>query len=389
MVEGAGAAEDGRAAAVVGGGIGGLAAARALQQAGWTVQVLERADRLDPVGAGISLWPNAVHALRALDIPLPVPATDPSVGGIRTARGQWLSRTRPAALPARYGAPLIAVHRAQLQQALLASLRPGTVVTGAHVNGVHHRPGDVRVEHTRGTSHADLVVLADGLASQTRHLVTGPRPRARYAGYTAWRGLTRPGADVPDVSAASESWGRGQRFGIVPLADGRIYWFATANAPQGEHAGAGEHAEVLRRFATWHPPISQVLHVTDPSRVLRHDVFDLRPHPTRFVHGRLVLLGDAAHAMTPNLGQGACQALEDAATLGVLAGPDADLDTALARYDALRRSRTRSISTRSRQLGRLGQLHLTAARDLLMRATPTGVVDRQLESTLNWRGPTT
>lgn len=177
----------GPTAVIVGGGIGGLAAARALQLAGWSAQVLERADRLNPVGAGISVWPNAVHALRVLGVHLPVAETEPGVGGIRTARGRWLSRTQPATFPGRYGAPLIAMHRAQLQQALLASLAPDTVVTGAHVSAVLARPGHVDLEHTRGTARADLVVLADGLASSTRHLVTGPRPRARYAGYTAWR----------------------------------------------------------------------------------------------------------------------------------------------------------------------------------------------------------
>lgn len=194
-------------AVVVGGGIGGLAATRALQLAGWSVQVLEQTAHLEPLGAGISVWPNGVRALLSLAVPLPDQAGPLGTGGIRAQSGGWLSRTSPADYPARYGAPLIAVHRAYLQHALLSTLVPDTVLTGIHVTGVQPRPDGVLVRHSRGEQRADLVVLADGLASPTRHLVAGTRPRVRYAGYTAWRGLTRHGADLPRLGGATESWG--------------------------------------------------------------------------------------------------------------------------------------------------------------------------------------
>jgi 2-polyprenyl-6-methoxyphenol hydroxylase-like FAD-dependent oxidoreductase len=382
-----------RTAVVVGGGVGGLAAARALQLVGWTVQVLEQAPRLDALGAGISLWPNAGRALQALTVPFHHPGVPSAQSGLRTSSGRWLARTDPSTYPARYGAPLVAVHRAELQQALLDSLEPGTVITGARVTHVAQgsaHPRQVVVEHSRGSHQVDLAVLADGLNSTTRHLVTGPRPRPRYAGYTAWRGLTRPDAGLPAAGGATESWGRGQRFGIVPLADGRTYWFATANAPEGQHAQDSEHAEVSRRFAGWHPPISDVVQASAPDAVLRHDVYDLRPDPGSYVRGRLVLLGDAGHAMTPNLGQGACQALEDAATLGALLQHQSDVDSALRGYDVLRRPRAQGISRRSRQVGRIGQLSgraTTTARNLLVWVTPAALAERQYDGTLSWKEP--
>jgi 2-polyprenyl-6-methoxyphenol hydroxylase-like FAD-dependent oxidoreductase len=375
---------------VIGGGIGGLSAARSLQRAGWQVQVLEQASRLEPLGAGITLWPNAVLALRSLGITLDHPTVEATSGGLRTSRGRWLSRTDPSGYADRYGAPLVALHRADLQDALLNSLAPGTVLTSARVDQVELGADRVVVQHASGASHADLVVLADGLASTHRSLVAGPGPGPRYAGYTAWRAVSDHPTDLTGQLGTTESWGRGQRFGIVPLLDGRTYWFATANTAEGERSADGEHAEVVRRFAGWHAPIHDLLNSTDPAAVLRHDVYDLRPHPTTYVRGPLVLLGDAAHAMTPNLGQGACQAIEDAVTLGALAHPSADLAAALARYDAVRRPRAQRIARISREIGLLGQLEgrqTVAARNLAMWAAPNALAERQLDPTLNWQPP--
>jgi 2-polyprenyl-6-methoxyphenol hydroxylase-like FAD-dependent oxidoreductase len=393
--------EPSTSAVVVGAGIGGLAAALALLSSGWQVRVLERAGRLDPVGAGITLWPNAVLALDALGVPIRDRASQPGTSGLRSSNGRWLSRADTSGYAERYGAPLVAVHRADLQRALLQALPDTVVATDTPVTGIHQDAWGATVEHSAGSTRAAVVVLADGLSSGTRHLVAGPGPRPRYAGYTAWRAVTDPGADLPRLQGTTESWGRGERFGIVPLADGRVYWFATANAPEGrtpvdggldEGPGEGEHAEVTRRFASWHEPVAQLVAATAPESVLRHDVYDLRPGPRTYVRGRLVLLGDAAHAMTPNLGQGACQALEDAVTLGALLRPGDEPEPTLVRYDALRRPRAQLLTSRSRQVGVVAQLEgraVAAARDLLLRLTPSAAADRQLAATLRWTPPST
>ncbi|MFI5503286.1 FAD-dependent monooxygenase [Nocardia asteroides] len=360
-------------AIVVGGGIGGLATALGLTRRGWEVRVLERAPEITEVGAGISLWSNALRALDALGVGAAIraQAVEDASAGIRDARGRWLSRTDIATLRARFGAPVV-IHRAALLDILRSAL-PGDVVrTGVTVTDVDVE-GTVRQAAT--VSSADLVVGADGLRSVVRRAVCGEIP-ARYAGYTAWRAVVEPADPLTEFG---ETWGRGARFGIAPLADGRTYCFAVYNAPEG---AGGSFAEVRARFADWHDPVPALLAAADPDTVLHNDIYELPALPT-YTAGRIALIGDAAHAMTPNLGQGGCQALEDAVVLARLAGePDG-----LGRYDRERRPRTQMIAARSARIGTVAQLSaapLVMLRDNALRLTPAAVPLRALAEVLDW-----
>lgn len=377
-----------RAATIVGGGIGGLAAAIALHRRGWRVEVLERAPEFAEIGAGISLWPNALRALEALGLADAVRALGAveAAGGVRDRRGRWLSRTDNAELARRFGHPLTVLHRADLLRALTQalpadSLRPGSEVSAVHDDG--HRPV---VDHGGGQSRPDLVIGADGLRSVVRRALWPDAADPRYAGYTAWRMVTEPLAQPPSEGAAT--WGRGERFGYTALPGGRMYCFATASLPAGA-ASASEYAELLRRFGSWPDPVPALLAAVPADAVLRHDLYDLPPLPS-FVHGRVALLGDAAHAMTPNLGQGACQALEDAVTLAHCLDSTPDVTAALRSYDLLRRPRTQAITRRSARLGVLGQLSWRPAvllRDTAARLTPTRATLRSMTPVLGWAAP--
>ncbi|MFD6102152.1 FAD-dependent monooxygenase [Nocardia salmonicida] len=360
-------------AIVVGGGIGGMAAALALAGRGWSVEVLERAPEVAEVGSGISLWSNALRALDALGVGDTVRAQGMAEvsAGIRDDRGRWLSRTDVATLRARFGAPVV-IHRARLLDILRAALDEGSVRTGVTVREVRT---DGTVVHSAGTACADLVVGADGIRSVVRRAVCGD-VAPRYAGYTAWRAVV----DIDEaLTEFGETWGRGARFGMAPLADGRVYCFAVYNAVEN---ATGSLAEVRDLFENWHHPIPALLAAADPDTVLHNDIYDLPALPT-FTAGRIALLGDAAHAMTPNLGQGGCQALEDAVVLGRLAGePDG-----LARYDRERRPRTAMITERSARIGIVGQLSarpLVALRDTALRLTPTSAQLRAMAEILDW-----
>jgi 2-polyprenyl-6-methoxyphenol hydroxylase-like FAD-dependent oxidoreductase len=366
-------------AIIIGAGIGGLAAAIGLRRAGLDVAVYERAAALAEVGAGITLWPNAIKALRQLGLDDAIRAIGvlEGQGGIRTPRGMLLASGAAADLEREFGAPTLAMHRADLHAALLEALGAEHVRLGTPCVGFDQGARSVTARFAGGISDsADLLIGADGLRSAVRAQLHGDQP-PRYAGYTAWRAV------LPFDHArlvAGETWGAGARFGQVPLGDGRVYWFATENTRAGERSPDGEKAALLRLFRGWHAPIEQLIAATPESDILRHDIFD-RPPLRRWGAGRITLLGDAAHAMTPNLGQGACQAIEDAVVLMKQLGAGGDVPAALRAYEAARAPRTARLVRQSRQIGDVGQWQgplSVAARDLLLRLLGPRLQARQL-----------
>jgi 2-polyprenyl-6-methoxyphenol hydroxylase-like FAD-dependent oxidoreductase len=183
----------------------------------------------------------------------------------------------------------------------------------------------------------------------------------------------------------SITWGPGAEFGIVPLADGRIYWYGSVNAPPGDRA-ADQTAAAARRFAGWHEPVAALIGAT--GTVLRHDLRRLPPLRT-FVSGRVALLGDAAHAMTPYLGQGGAQAIEDAVVLGACCTPGRPVPAALAEYDARRRPRAQAVAAASDRVGRFGQQLtnpvLLAVRNTALRLMPPAAGLRAMARYTHWQ----
>lgn len=375
-----------RTAVVVGGGIGGLATAVALRHRGWRVEVCERASEFTEIGAGLSLWPNALHALATLGLADRVKEVGAAESGavVRDRAGRRLAGIGNAEIERRFGAPLTVVHRADLVRVLAGALPEGTLRPSTTVTGLRDDGDTVLVEHDRGSLRADLVVGADGLHSTVRrHRWPGARP-PRYAGYTAWRMIA--GSLPEPVGGGVETWGRGERFGFIPLPGGRVYCFATASVPPGGSAPDGERAELCRRFGRWPEPIPSLLETVPADGVLRHDIHDLPPLPA-YADGRVALLGDAAHAMTPDLGQGACQALEDAVVLAGCVDPARDVPAALTRYDRLRRPRTQFVVRRSARMGAVDQWAwppAALARDLAARLIPAAATLRSMTPILEW-----
>lgn len=381
-------------AVVVGGGVGGLTAAVALRGKGWAVTVCERAPAVEPVGAGLSIAPNGLRALDAIGLGGGVRAlaVPPGRSGLRRRDGRWLACFDDQTMRRRFGGPIAVLTRTALVGLLLSRLPAAAMRTATTVTSIE--PGNsrelARVGTTAGELTADLVVAADGLRSTTRPELFLEHPGPVYAGFTSWRFLTSAPAGAVDYG---ESWGRGTLFGMLPLPDGGLYCYATANAPAGQRA-ANEKAELVRLLSGWHDPIPRLLEQVSAESVLRTDVWHIDTPLPAYHRGRVALLGDAAHAMAPNLGQGACQAMEDAVVLAhQVSGSTAYVPTALASYTDARLRRTSLVAQRSARAAESVQSEsalVAAVRDAGVSAVgrfAPGLAARYLGPVLDWKPP--
>jgi 2-polyprenyl-6-methoxyphenol hydroxylase-like FAD-dependent oxidoreductase len=377
-------ATTGRSAIVVGAGIGGLATALALQNTGWHVHVLERSGSQAVPGTGLSIWPNGTAALERLGLGegferISVPVR----GGALDLDGRPIMALDQADVLGRYGHGVRMVHRADLTALLTGALAVNTVHRGLPV--VHFEPGvpsSTLVLENGGRQHAELVVGADGLYSVVRRaLIGGAAPRP--SGQTAFRAVCAAGGLDRAALPWGETWGPGAVFGMAPLNGDRIYWYGTISNDEFRNSPLPDlKSMALDRFGHWNPGVAQVIGRTAGEAVMAHELFDRKPEPVW--SGRsATLVGDAAHPMLPFLGQGACQALEDAVVLADALAAAGSVAEALMAYDAERVPHTSRIVKRSRRMARVAQLEspgLRTARNATLRILPQALRLKQLDT---------
>jgi len=371
--------------AVVGGGIGGLTLAIALQRKGLQVTMYEQAPQFRPLGAGLALAVNAMKAFGALGIDNEILHAGKVLKKltIKDQKGNILTQTDAEKISRKLGVVNnFAIHRGDLHNVLLQQLKTDTVVLGKACVDFEQSPNGVVLHFEDGSrEEADYVIACDGIHSVFRKKLV-PQSEPRYAGYTCWRAVIDNMPPAVNSDETSETWGPGCRFGIVPLTRNRLYWFACVNAPASDRVMKGfEVDDLLSYFGNFHPPVKEIISHTRNDQLIWGDIIDLRPLDN-FAFGNIVLMGDAAHATTPNMGQGACMAIEDAVILANCLTRTTDPEAAFKQFESVRLPRTKKIVNGSWRLGRVAQIEnplLIWLRNAAVRATPPNVAEKQMQ----------
>lgn len=366
---------------IVGGGIGGLTAAVALRQRGFAPRLYEAAPELREVGAGIWVPPNAMQVLARLGLAEAVAREGEPVRAVelRDARAGLLMRTDLSYVEREFGHSTVAIHRGRLQR-VLAERAGDAVRTGARCTDVEPRGERVAVRfEDGGETEADVVLGADGVRSAVRESVV-PGVVMRYSGQTAYR-ATLEYTLPPELDGAGwEVWSSGARFGLSSIRPGEVYWYAAPDAPEGGVDAPGTLRGALQALAAPFPaPIPALVAATDEARVIRTDLVDFAPIE-RWHRSRVALLGDAAHATTPNLGQGGAQAIEDAWVLADRLAAHETPEAAFADYERIRMPKARMVVNTSWRFGKMAHLAnplARGARNLLLRLAPQSLARRQ------------
>ena len=386
--------------AIIGAGIGGLTAALALRQFGFEPQVFEQAPALLDVGAAILMWPNAMRVLRQLGL---ADAVRQHGGLMEQAR--WLNYDGRLLNNFRFpktDLPPLALHRAELQHVLLNALSDNSIHLDHVFESYEQRAGEIVARFAGGRSfECEALIGADGLHSRARAQLLNDGPPTEHD-YVAWRGVVDSPAPSITPGIAYEIYGRGQRFGIGTLGSGKIGWWASLNKNlraskrRNEHEGHELYRdELLRCFAGWWAPVPELIRATPASALIRNVTCDRRP-VRKWGEGPMTLLGDAIHPITPNLGQGGCLAIEDAAILArclnkyVSANKQGGVTSvtgALRKFEALRFARAASVRRYSRIYGVVGQWEKPWAvrlRRLTLSLVPAALTKRLLRTLFDY-----
>jgi len=377
-------------AVIIGAGIGGLTTAIALQQAGIGFEIFEAAPELKPVGAGIVMASNAMQVFQRLGIEKKIISVGLEIvnaygvdQNFKLISGLQVKEK----VASRYGIGSYAFHRGRLQQALLEQIDPKKIHLNKKLTTLSQNSQKVVLSFEDGSlAEADLVIGADGIKSVVRKNIFGEMP-LRYSGQTCWRGMTKFTLPADKQFNSYEMWGKqkGLRFGFVPTAQDEVYYFTTFFTDANGKDNPNQVKEILlKNYTCFGQLATEIIEATPKENIIRSDIFDLKPM-TKWWTGRVVLLGDAAHATTPNLGQGGCQAVEDAYVIAKCLKENSSIEKAFEQYQNIRFEKALHVVNMSWNFGKMtniGNPILKSLRNGLMRMMPESMAIKQLDKIL-------
>lgn len=366
---------------IIGAGVAGLTAAIALQNLNREFTLFEQSKAIKGIGAGFGLAANAMHALEYIGIREEVEEIGYYLDSfaILDQKGNILVNPNTTKLSDKYEQKNFAIHRADLHLYLLSKVKQESIALGKKACNLLQKSDYVEIQFEDGSSHrTKYLIIADGVKSPLRQKLL-PASKPRYAGYSCWR-ATIDNSDL-QLKRGSETWGNKGRFGLTPLVNQRIYWYACINGPQQNPVFRDYKVQDLKRqFGNYHQPIQEVLDKTLDADLIWSDIIDIQPIKN-FAFGNILIIGDAAHACTPNMGQGACQAMEDVAVLHNELQNEQSVEQAFLAFEKRRLARTKYITDTSKLIGDVAQWEnkfLISVRNNLMKIMPDSMNQKAL-----------
>ncbi|WP_025743512.1 FAD-dependent monooxygenase [Aquimarina pacifica] len=367
--------------AIVGAGIGGLITALAFEKNNIAYQLFEKAPKLNEVGAGIWLAPNALQVLEYLGLFEEVKRKGNTIDQITLGKSDLspLYDTRQNYVKDTLEYATIAIHRAELQKLLLEKIPPEKIHMGKEFNSFERLDtGKVKIKFADNTAtEADFLIGADGIHSKVRKQLF-PESSIRYSGQTCWRGVAAIELDKEYKNRGIELWGDQIRFGISKIAKNKVYWFAVVlDAPHLKDNKDRIHQKLLRLYADFHPIVGELISSTPVDKILRNDIIDLKPLDNWY-NGSICLIGDAGHATTPNMGQGGAQAIEDAYYLSDLIKKQPNTNV----FNLFQEKRKEKVSTIVQQSWTTGKMahwkYGQGLRNFLLKNMPKKVLEKKM-----------
>ena len=365
---------------IVGAGIGGLTAAIALRQKGFEVEIFESFPEMKKMGAGIVLANNAMQVFQRLGLSEMIYKNSNHISSLKLVDEKLatLTEINLKSFEQKLGTHYAAIHRGTLQELLLKNFPTEHLHLGKRVKQLIEIDDKIQLYFEDGTSHQTNVLIgADGIHSVIRkHFF--PKTAIRNAYQVCWRGITKMKLPERFQHEINESWGKGTRFGIVPLADGEVYWFALANY-KNDFRTEFHEANLEKMFSDYDPIVAKIIHSTPTDKIIVNEINDLKPIK-KWHTNNVCLIGDAAHATTPNMGQGACQSIEDALALSVCLENEKNIVKAFSNFQKLRIKKANGVINQSWQVGKIAQLENYFGRKIrnsIMRMTPNSLGKKQ------------